>query len=296
MRNDAFAVPIDFTWRVAYRGYRWITQSGERYLCAVDALEKPLERDLLNRNRRTYRPLEEHTGLFREFAELRLSKAQLSAFANRYGPLGVDSHLEYESPGAPALVHGEKLQDWRKEIRAMRTAVTLSDAISGERAETLVGFNRSLRPRTLPLEVRRRLHLHSSDPALAARSVVQRATDARLTRHVVARLVLAGDQSRLQVSLAPQNLLGALWLQFAASVDALKTFQKCDQCGAPFEISRDPRTGKRIDSRFCRISCRVKNHRQRKRRARRLHEAGLSESEIARELKTRPQTVRGWLM
>lgn len=296
MRNQGFVIPIEFTWNVARCGYRWVTQSGERYLCAVDALEMPGGRDLLNRDQQTHRPLERHTGLFREFAALRPTEAQVLTFADRYGLLERGSNLECDTRFGRVAVHGEKLEDWKKEIMAMKAAVTLWDAISRGRKEKLAGFRRQFKLRSLPLEVQRRLHLDKDDPAMAAHSAVQRETDARLIRHVVSRLVFAGDQPRLQVCLAPQNLLGAMWLQFAASVDALKTFLKCAQCGAPFEISRSPTTGKRIDARFCSVRCRVNHNRGKKRQAHRLSEAGRSEREIARELKTRLRTIKGWLM
>jgi hypothetical protein len=106
----------------------------------------------------------------------------------------------------------------------------------------------------------------------------------------------AVSQTDLRVCLQPQNLLGALWLQFAASVDVLKSFLKCALCDAPFEISRDPRTGKRTDARFCSARCRVNHYRSRIERARRLRAAGRSEVEIARELKAQLSTVRAWLL
>ena len=70
MRNQAFALPIEFSWKVARGGYRWIAESGKRYLCAVEALEKPDWPDPFDRYQQIYRPLEERTGLFRAITHL----------------------------------------------------------------------------------------------------------------------------------------------------------------------------------------------------------------------------------
>ena len=188
------------------------------------------------------------------------------------------------------------LEDWKREIQTIKSAVTLWDAINDGNKKELVRFRSQFDLLQLPLAVRRRLHLDKADPLMAVLGAIQRDADARLREHVAARLVFSGDNPRLRVCLMPQNLLGALWLQFATSVDVLKSFLKCAQCGAPFEISRAPRTGKRTDARFCSARCRVKHYRGRIERARRLRAAGRSEVEIARELKTQLSTVRGWLL
>lgn len=296
MHNQAFAIPIEFSWKVARGGYRWITESGKRYLCAVDALEKPDWPDPFDRYQQIYRPLEERTGLFREFAELKPAETQILAFANRYGQLGQVINLKHDSRFGQIRVRGEMLEDWKREIQTIRSAVTVWDAIHDGNKKELARFKSLFDLPQLPLAARRRLHLDKADPLMAALAAIQRDADARLREHVAVRLVFSGDTPRLRVCLLPQNLLGALWLQFAASVDVLKSFLKCAQCGAPFEISRDPRTGKRTDARFCSARCRVNHYRGRIERARRLRDAGRSEVEIARELKTQLSTVRGWLL
>jgi hypothetical protein len=87
-----------------------------------------------------------------------------------------------------------------------------------------------------------------------------------------------------------------MWLQFAVAIDVLKSYAKCAQCGAPFEMSRDPNTGKRTDARFCADRCRVNNYRARIQRAHRMRATGGSNREIARELHTQIQTVKKWLL
>jgi hypothetical protein len=116
-----------------------------------------------------------------------------------------------------------------------------------------------------------------------------------MVRNVETRLLFHEDSPRLGISLMPRDLLGALWLQFAVAVDALKNFAKCAQCGAPFEVSRNPLTGKRPDALFCSARCRVGRYRGRIDQARRLKSEGLPVNEIARKLKTEVRTVNGWL-
>lgn len=296
MRNEqAFAIPIEFSWNVAARGYRWISQSGKRYLCAIDALEQPDWPGMLGTYERTYRPLEERTGLFREFVELKPTEAQILEFANRYGQLGLHVDLPHEAPFGLTLLRCETLEAWKQEIEDLTSAVSLWDALAAGRREELARFKGQFDLEQLPLAFQRRFHLDEDDPAMAALSAIQTRAEARLIKNVAARLLFPGNRPRLRVCLTPLNLLGAIWLQFVAAVDVLKRFQKCAQCGAPFEISRDPRTGKRIDARFCSTRCRVNQYRDRIERARRLRVAGRSDAEIARELGTRAGIVKSWL-
>ncbi len=198
MRNGTgFVLPIAFSWKVARAGYRWIDSKGKRFLCAVDALQ-PDWHNMFDRYERTYRPLGERTGLFREFGELKPTEPDILAFANRSGLLKAIDYVELHSKSGPVSVHGDSLQLWQE-------------------------------------------------------------------------------------------------LQFSAAVGALKTFNKCQQCLAPFELSRDPQTGKRRDARFCSARCRVGHYRGRKEQARRLNSTGMSAQQIARELNTTAGTVRGWL-
>jgi hypothetical protein len=63
--------------------------------------------------------------------------------------------------------------------------------------------------------------------------------------------LFSGNDPRLQLSLKPLSLLGAIWLQFAVAVEERRNFEKCKNCGRPFEISRAAATGKRSDAKFC---------------------------------------------
>jgi hypothetical protein len=144
-------------------------------------------------------------------------------------------------------VHGDSLQLWKDEIGDFKLAIALWDLLTAGKWQALVEFQAKLNSPELLLVAGRRWHLNDADPATPALSMIQRIADSRLQEHVETRLLfqgnlLQGNLPRLSISLMPRNLLGALWLQFSAAVGALKTFNKCQQCSAPFELSRDPQT------------------------------------------------------
>jgi hypothetical protein len=296
MRNTpAFAIPLEFNWKVERGGYRWFNQAGKKLLCPAAPFARPDWPDPFGRDCRTYRPLLEHTGLFREFAALPLSETAIRDFADRYGQLGDGKDIPIETRSGERVLREEALEHWKGEITDLRWAVALWDAISTHDQDQLKKLVATLKQPQTPLGVQQRLYLENVDPAMTALAIIRNHCDARLGRVVIPRLLFEGNRPRLRLSLEPQNLLSALWLQFAVAIDGLRRFAGCAQCGAPFEISRALKTGKRTDARFCRVACRVNHYRTRVARAHQLSAAGCSISAIARDLNTPIQTVRNWL-
>jgi hypothetical protein len=294
MRNEQFLLPMFFSWKVARRGYRWIDRQDGRYLCAVDALERPDWHGAFDQYE-NQQPLLERTGLFHEFAELQPSEPEILGFANRFGLLTNGQKLTIEADFGPTLVSGETLQFWQAKIRALHLAVSLWDAVSVGGNRLAAELKAALVERELPLLVQRALHVTDDDPIMTALSAIQRQTDTHLREHVGLRLLFRENQPRLQLLLQPTNLLGALWLQLALAVDLRKRFVKCAECGTPFEVSRGLHTGKRPDAKFCSDRCRVGRYRGRIEQAQRLGSAGLSAKEIARKLDARVSVINGWL-
>ena len=294
MRIDQFVIPIPFTWKVAHRGYRWIDCNDGRWLCAVDALERPDFPGVFDRYQ-IQQPLLERTGLFREFAELGSTETEVLGFANKFGLLRDGGNLAVDTEFGRTLVHAENLQLWQAEIRALQRAVSLWDAISAGEGQEWAELKAALAADELPLAVQRALHISDDDPMMIGLAAIQRVTDSRLSEHISPRLIFRGNTPRLQVCLEPMNLLGALWLQFALAVDLLKRFMKCAHCGSPFEISRAVRAGKRPDAKFCSARCRVAHYRGRIEQAHRLRSTGMPINEIARELNARVSVVNRWL-
>jgi DNA-binding NarL/FixJ family response regulator len=97
-----------------------------------------------------------------------------------------------------------------------------------------------------------------------------------------------------RLSFAPASLLAAMWLQFALAIAGDKPFVACKFCGRFFEISTE-QTGFRTHREFCSDSCKTMDYRRRKRMALRLASEGCAIGQIARDLKTKPATVRAFI-
>jgi hypothetical protein len=293
MRNRfGITLPSLFEWKVARAGYRWIEVPDGRLICAVDA-ERP---DWWGSDyyETPYHPLE-RTGLFREFAELEPTEKGILDFANRFGLLGRTTNVTLNTESGSTLVRAESCPFWQQQVRTLKLAISAWDIFSTGDATAVASLRQHLQQLQLPLAVSRRRHIDDDDPGMAALSLVQTLTDARLQELTQPRLLFQGNIPRLELVLMPNDLIGAFWLQFALAVDGLKSFIKCSQCGTPFELSRDKRSGKRADAQFCSVRCRVGHYRARVEEARRLRSTGLSPKEIALILNTDERTARGWL-
>jgi hypothetical protein len=291
MRNRVgITLPTSFEWKVARTGYRWIDSPQGRRICAVDA-EQPDWWDS-GRYETCYRPLE-RTALFREFADLEPTEQCILDFANRFGLLGAGGNFCLETESGPMLVRAEEFAIWQTEIRSLQRAIAFWDICSTSGGPKVV--RDAVQRLNLPLAVRKKVHVDDDDPAMAVLSIVQNLTDPRLNQHTSPRLLFQRNIPRLEIVLMPSELIDGLWLQFSLAIDGLKRFIKCSQCGAPFELSRDKRTGKRADAQFCSVRCRVGHYRERIEEAQRLSSTGLSPKEIASRLNTDERTLRGWL-
>jgi hypothetical protein len=69
-------------------------------------------------------------------------------------------------------------------------------------------------------------------------------------------------------------------------------FRQCSECTTWFEVA--PSRG-RADKQFCSTACRTRAYRERQAEAVRLHREGRSIDDIARQLESVPDTVRGWI-
>ena len=140
MRNqNSFALPIEFTWKRARAGYQWLDTDHGRLLCAVDAVQ-PDWQNSFERYETTYQPLEERTGLFREFAALEPSEQQVLSFANRFGLLGAGSDRELDSRYGRVSVYGELLELWKEEIEAFKLALEAWDVVAAGSRQALAEF------------------------------------------------------------------------------------------------------------------------------------------------------------
>jgi hypothetical protein len=104
-------------------------------------------------------------------------------------------------------------------------------------------------------------------------------------------LVYSGYE-RLGWQHSAQNLVGALWLQFADAIATNRNFQQCFGCKKWFAAAYDLA---RSDKQYCSQTCRTRAYRTRRNEARRLHALGSTLEELAKRLGSDPATIRGWL-
>jgi hypothetical protein len=121
---------------------------------------------------------------------------------------------------------------------------------------------------------------------------VQSIINKQLRRRASPLLLWDAKRERLGLYIMPDGLVGALWLQFARAVERDSQFRQCAECGIWFELARGTA---RADKLYCSTPCRTKAYRKRQAEAVRLHGEGRSIKDIARELESDPDTVRGWI-
>jgi hypothetical protein len=326
-------VPLQFLWRVAEDGYHWVHSDWVHSDPAFECNEQ--RQPFLTDGRpsgaagyrvRQYLPLAEFPGLFRVFGETKPNQDGIKAFADRFGPLGGDIAKQiplYDQPNAQAtpMGFGEPLAAWSDEILTMRFAIDISDAARNgdvNRLERVIFWtedgngvqilshpelpNGQL-PQT-PARVERAwiAATHLGDGVLErfvpgdlikpALHYVQSTINEKLEGRAVPRLLWDTKRERLGLYIVPEGLIGALWLQFARAVERDSRFRQCAECGIWFELA--PGTA-RADKQFCSTACRTKAYRKRQAEAARLHGEGRSFEDIARELESDPDTVRGWI-
>jgi hypothetical protein len=121
---------------------------------------------------------------------------------------------------------------------------------------------------------------------------VQSTINRQLEGRASPRLLWDAKRERLGLYIVPDSLIGALWLQFARAVERDSQFRQCAECGIWFELAPGMA---RSDKVYCSTACRTKAYRKRQAEAARLHGEGRSLEDIARELESDPDTVRGWI-
>lgn len=232
--------------------------------------------------KRSYSPLKDHPGLFREFAEIGQAQRNILLFANEYGYLWGTGNGVWVCLPKGKMGWGEPLADWREEIQEMHVGLELWQMIQSKDYDGLrevirwearnneklsVRYQTGKRSRLISSKKFRPNLLkffHEADPIEPARTYLQRLIDERMQHYVSSRLLFTSeDREALNLYFVPQNLLGCLWLQFARAVDGNKQFRRCAMCEKFIEHSLD-RTGSRSDKKTCSDKCRQKLSRSKK--------------------------------
>jgi hypothetical protein len=288
----------------------WINKRmGDEYAMRVGACPRRcLVRPLRTADRRVYMPLRSEPSLFLTFAKTEPTEEGIIAFADRFGFLALpcrglltaDSREVERAErgfrhGHLCFCEGWPLDWWVEDISAMRRAVELWEAVrrgdAGDVSRRLepypsaegVMFQDTHRPEWPP-----------SDPYRAALLQIESAINTNLGRGVYPRVCWDSAGTSLNFTVAPLELLGALWLQFAWAVAGKAEYRACRECGRLFEVSRSE-SGSRADRMFCSTGCRVKAYRQRQEKARAMFAAGKNLKEIAKALDCKAEAVRAWV-
>jgi hypothetical protein len=321
-------VPLNFDWEVAKAGHRWLQthamgQSPDvRWHFLTPAYGTGSERFLARR----YHPLSAFSGLFRDFAAIDRSLEAIKAFADRFGLLGGSLRKrivlhDQGRGGKHPMGFGEHVDEWGHEILVMRLAVDLWESArqgdtdhldrmiswDPEGTRVMIDTHPELERGQLP---EKPAYVHRAviaderlDPDILARFVpgdsigpalhcMQSLINEHLHQRASPRLLWEQSRDRLGLYIVPEGLIGALWLQFARAVERDAKFRQCPECGTWFEVA--PGRG-RADKQFCSTACRTRAYRKRQAEAARLHGEGRSLEDIARELDSDPDTVRGWI-
>jgi hypothetical protein len=355
-------LPYEFLWGVPECGYRWT----EAAICPTNTAEPkfdPPQQPVLIENvgagtqfpERFYAPLREHPALFRTFAATPLTAAGILSFANEYGRLGVKVIAEERMPRPaaprtrpstrvsdwdkqalenqilsktlrPWQFYAERLDEWRKQILAMRVTLEIWEMSQAPdpaglsryfQRETRSDLGRAVifnprwdlqqeRPqaaRDLPLGVRvvasetiySELQglLLSDDLVLPARLFVNQQIGNELDGKVTPQLFYDPSSRRSISRWVPNSLLSALWVQFHHAVAANNEWRQCGGCGTWFEVipSREMRSTRR----HCSEACRLRAYRERQEKARKLKAEGRSVRYIAKELDIDIETIKQWV-
>jgi hypothetical protein len=267
---------------------------------------------------RTYDVFRNEPMLYRKFAETAPTPEGVLAFADRFGLLGGFARVGVcvlqedaytaatgESPGdnddwlsASAMYgFGEPLEIWTREIAAMREAFELWRLLERERVQELG-----------ELVTKRGGEVKFKDTRLGPASELAHLTPLQLVPLYLAPTVEARTAKASSITLkvrhnpAPalrsmvsiDNLVAALWHQFAQSTLVRHEWRHCEGCGQLMEISKSA-TGRRADARTHSGACRNLALAARKRKARDLAASGLDAKTIAEQIGAKEASVAGWI-
>jgi len=297
--QNASKTLFELQWEVPIQGFTWVRAKPTDGLTAVETRIKGAQTHLyLTEVRspkspvadyRRYSPLTQHSGLFRAFAQIKPVPQEILAFANAYGRLGhVITNIHPLAPQRESEIwRSERLASWTDAILSMRFAVRLWDLA---KARDLTGLaqhvhwfgtdrvvcasNRrwwsskigeSLPPGERAWTISQSLsaemfaQIRPGDLIVPALYAMQLEMNAHLVNSS-ARLLWNRTHARQELCFLPFHLLGALWLQFAQSVDGNTGYKQCPECGQWFAVA--PGTA-RADKLYCSNTCRARGHRTR---------------------------------
>jgi hypothetical protein len=268
-----------FEWRISENGYRWkksgSLSSADEQWHLTDGV--PIGSQY---RYRVYRPLQEETGLFISFAELKPTRTAILNFSNSHGLLrGGDWMPVADNLGG----FGEPLDEWKSEIRAFSESFELwqmlikrdnsglarritwsgTDGVRYNQRTHLAGLGlkhgagatgrwiaqRHINPDLLE-------SFRQGDVVQPAWYQLQHSINERMKDSVRPRLLWDARRTQLSLYHVPKDLISAIWLQLARAVEGNKAYNQCQQCRNWFEVNSPD--GSRSDKKFCTTACRAR--------------------------------------
>jgi hypothetical protein len=219
---------IDFFWKVA-PGYRCHNSHRGRVL-----LPEP-------GNRRVYRPLSDDTALFVSFSNLSPTEDDILVFARQYGlltrglipvrspavpPGGSEVNARAKTKGDEDSIHGELIETWKSQIEEMKFAVRFWEALRTHDEQVI---RRYLVRSSRTWEFRRAdsssavwftvAGSDDSDTIEVAWRVLSQLMQQQLSNGIHPMLSYQRSRGRPHLTLEPQDLRSALWLQLSRAID-----------------------------------------------------------------------------
>ena len=237
-----------------------------------------------------YDPLTDHTGLFRTFAETEATPEGVRRFASIYGfqyerdldRLGWFRLTVPKLYGDNTAVYAEPFESWRDNILNVREVLLIWDLARQENTRELRRYLRwkegelLLRSDVHELEgeytvidnihrpTEQRIGFSQGDLLKPARYVAGTFVNTYLEGEVSPGLLWDRTDFSHHLTILPQSLVGALWLQFARAIDRDREYRACLNCGDWFEVGQGAASRAR---QFCSNKCRVAHSRKRRAQA-----------------------------
>jgi len=272
---------IFFSWECALKGYVW--DSGQRGTYRLNDPTPEQEIRFLrkkypnDRATQTYNPFaasppHPFSRLWHEFVLLEPTEKTFLEFANRYGRLSHDQTDEF-SP-----VEIEPYALWLEHHKAMSWAYLLSEVVKSQDKKvrkdllnevTLDDGKRGVTISDIMPSFFRGTDLHNfirriPKEYLAAKTSQERRLLMRLALADVVQIALEGNikprvlfegeisvDAKLNVLLSPNDLITAMWLQFAHYVTSVERLEQCTVCRTWFILERAYGTKRTYCSRPC---------------------------------------------
>lgn len=165
------------------------------------------------------------SGMFLEFLEAEPTVENVICFANRYGLI---EEKMWKIQGQSVMTLGTSTSTWYSKARQLRSAW-----------ECWQGRDKN-------------------GPSIIRENIEK---NINLNLGCFVEMVANVGVDRLQVVVRPKGLLGVLWLQMSMAINGNKQFDRCKQCGRPFERKSDAARSRKV---FCCANCRVKHYRSKK--------------------------------